>query len=188
MTNHDAPTAPRLLHLPGWGGSSLSHWQTEWARKFGDERVEQDDWDWPRRGDWMTRLEEVLLADQADARPAVLIAHSLGCHLVAAWAAHSKNTARVQAALLVAPPDLDRPEAPPQLHSWRPLVREPLPFRSLVVYSSNDAYASVDAALRLAADWGSASVGLGPRGHLNAESGLGLWDEGRALLNGLLRA
>jgi uncharacterized protein len=174
--------SPRFLHLHGWQGSGLGHWQTEWARKLGDETLEQDDWVWPRRGDWMTRLEEVLLAD---ARPTVLVAHSLGCHLVAAWAAHSGHTARVRAALLVAPPDLDRHDAPPQLHSWRPLVRERLPFPSLVVYSSNDPYGSTEQSLRFAADWGSESVAIGPRGHINAESGLGAWPEGRALLDGL---
>ena len=49
----------------------------------------------------MARLDEVLLEDDT---PAVLVAHSLGCQLVSAWAAHSRLTARVHAALLVAPP------------------------------------------------------------------------------------
>ncbi len=84
----------------------------------------QDDWLWPRRGDWMARLDEVLLADARLAQtPALLAAHSLGCLLVAAWAAHSRHTARVAGALLVAPPDTERADFPPQLAGWRDIVR-----------------------------------------------------------------
>ena len=72
------------LLLPGWQNSGPAHWQSRWEALHGFERVEQADWVWPRRGDWMACLEEALLADP---RPAVLAAHSLGCHLVAAWAA-----------------------------------------------------------------------------------------------------
>ena len=39
----------------------------------------------------------------------------------------------------------------------------------------------------MAADWGSRVLEAGPRGHLNADSGLADWPEGRQLLAGLLR-
>ena len=97
--------APRVLLLPGWLDSDAAHWQSRWERRFADRRVQQDDWQWPRRGDWMARLDDVLLETE---RPALLVAHSLGCHLVASWAAHSQHTARVRGALLVAPPDTER--------------------------------------------------------------------------------
>ena len=74
----------RVLSLPGWLDSGPGHWQTLWESQHGDTRVVQSDWLWPKRGDWMARLEEVLLEDE---RPALLAAHSLGCQLVAAWAA-----------------------------------------------------------------------------------------------------
>ena len=61
--------APRVLILPGWLGSGPGHWQTRWEALHGDQRVEQADWTWPRRGDWMARLEEVLLESP---QPAVL--------------------------------------------------------------------------------------------------------------------
>ena len=86
----------RVLFLPGWLISDHDDWQSRWQRQFGYQRVEQADWQWPRRGDWMARLDEVLLADP---RPALLIAHSLGCQLVAAWSQHSQHTARVRGAL-----------------------------------------------------------------------------------------
>jgi len=176
--------SPRTLLLPGWLDSGPAHWQSRWERRYGHERVEQADWVWPRRGDWMARLEDVLLAS---ARPAVLVAHSLGCQLVAAWAAHSDHGRRVQAALLVAPPDTERPETPPNLRGWRPIVRDRLPFPSLVVASSDDPFCSLARAAQMAADWGSTWHGIGARGHVNGESGLGDWPEGAALLDALRR-
>jgi len=165
----------RVLLLPGWQDSDPDHWQSRWQRQHGWQRVVQDDWFWPRRGDWMARLEEVLLESQ---QPVVLVAHSLGCHLVAAWAAHSSHTALVLGALLVAPPDTESPDMPPQLANWRPMVRKRLPFTALPLHSSDDPFANADRTERLAADWGATSRCLGARGHLNAESGLGDWPEG----------
>jgi len=183
------PAVPpaRILLLPGWQDSGPAHWQSRWEALHGDLRVTQSDWDWPRRGDWMARLEEVVLAQPA-AVEVVLAAHSLGCQLVAAWAAHSRHTARVHAALLVAPPDVERADMPPQLHNWRPIVRQRLPFPALAVLSSDDPYCASDRAAALVADWGARSVDAGPRGHLNGESGLGDWPEGRAWLQALAAA
>jgi len=174
---------PRFLLLPGWLDSGPSHWQSRWEALHGCERVHQDDWVWPRRGDWMARLDEVL---QASERPAVLIAHSLGCHLSAAWAAHSQHSARVRAALLVAPPDTERDDMPPNLFNWRPIVRARLPFASLAVVSSDDPYCAPRSAENMARDWGSAITPIGPRGHINGDSGLGDWPEGWALLQSML--
>jgi predicted alpha/beta hydrolase family esterase len=171
--------------LPGWQDSGPGHWQTSWESLHGDTRVVQDDWLWPRRGDWMARLDEVLLA--APATPVLLAAHSLGCQLVAAWAGHSRLTGRVAGALLVALPDTERADMPPQLHGWRPMPRAPLPFPAIAVISSDDPYGAPARMRAVAADWGARIVEAGPRGHLNAESGLGDWPEGRALLLSLAR-
>ena len=172
-------TATRVLLLPGWQNSGPDHWQSRWEALHGDQRVEQHDWDWPRRGDWMARLDEVLLESDT---PALLAAHSLGCQLVAAWAEHSQHTARVKGALLVAPPDTEREDMPPQLHNWRPIRRPRLPFASVTVISSDDPFCAAERSTQMAADWGSSVVMVGPRGHLNSESGLSDWPEGRALL------
>ena len=173
----------RFLLLPGWLDSGPAHWQSRWEALHGCERVQQADWRWPRRGDWMARLDEVL---QASEQPAVLIAHSLGCQLTAAWAAHSRHTARVHAALLVAPPDTEREDTPPNLFNWRPIVRARLPFASRVVVSSDDPFCALDRAASMARDWGSAVTAIGPRGHINGDSGLGDWAEGRALLQSVI--
>ena len=130
----------------------------------------------------MARLDEVLLA--AD-QPAVLAAHSLGCQLVAAWAAHSRHTARVVGALLVAPPDVERDDLAPQLGPWRPIHRTALPFAARVVYSADDPYCSAERARGMAAWWGAAATCAGAAGHLNGESGLGDWPQGVAWLHEL---
>lgn len=168
-----------VLTLPGWQGSGPDHWQSRWERLHGARRVHQHDWLQPLRGDWMARLDEVLLAEPT---PVLLAAHSLGCQLVAAWAAHSRNAARVQAALLVAPPDTERDDMPPQLHTWRPITRARLPFRSTVVSSSDDPFCAPRRAAEMAAAWGASLVLAGPRGHLNADSGLGDWPDGWVML------
>ena len=178
-----------VLVLPGWQNSGPRHWQSRWETVYGDARVEQNDWMHPLRGDWMMRLDEAI--GELEAREAVLqvalVAHSLGCQLVAAWAAHSRKTARVRAALLVAPPDVERDEVQYALHSFTPIVRQPLPFPSLAVISEDDQFCEPERARTMAADWGSRVLEAGPRGHLNSDSGLGDWPEGRQLLADLLR-
>jgi predicted alpha/beta hydrolase family esterase len=176
---------PVVLQLPGWRNSGPDHWQSRWEARHGDVRVQQHDWEWPRRGDWMARLDDVVQAQQ---RPVVLVAHSLGCLLVAAWASVSRHTARVRGALLVAPGDVEAEDGPvPPLPGWRPIVRERLPFASILVGSQNDPYCRLARAQALARDWGSDWVDIGPRGHINAESGLGDWPEGRAWIEPWLR-
>ncbi len=178
-----------LYLLPGWQNSGPTHWQSHWERLLPATRVEQADWEHPLRGDWMARLEEVLLADEALlGRPAILIAHSLGCQLVAAWAAHSRHTARVAGALLVAPPDTERADMPAVLAGWRPVPATPLPFRAMVVASSDDPYCEVERARRFARQWGAQFEPVGRQGHLNSHSGLGEWPQGRALLDRLVSA
>ena len=172
-----------VLLLPGWLNSGPGHWQTRWETLHRFRRVEQDEWTWPRRGDWMARLDEELLA--LPPRPVLLAAHSLGCHLVAVWAAHSRLAGRVHGALLVAPPDLERADLPPQLAPWRKVVRGRLPFPAVAVISDDDPFGAADVTSALAADWGAGIVRAGPRGHLNADSGLGDWPEGLDILERL---
>ncbi|MDG5974159.1 hypothetical protein H010_02782 [Hydrogenophaga taeniospiralis CCUG 15921] len=168
-----------VLILPGWQSSGPDHWQSRWEALYGYRRVDQHDWMRPRRGDWIARLEDVILGTDG---PVVLVAHSLGCILTAAWAEVSRSTARVQSALLVAPGDAEREELRGVLPSWSPIVRQRLPFPSILVGSRNDPYCSFERVQGLAESWGSRLVDLGERGHINAESGLGAWPEGRGLL------
>ena len=172
----------RTLLLPGWQNSGPDHWQSHWERELGFERVEQSDWQWPRRGDWMARLDDMLLASPSSV---VLVAHSLGCQLVASWAAHSQHTAKVHCALLVAVPDTERADMPPQLHNWRPITRQALPFRGAMLFSNDDPYCERERALWMAQQWGIQATDIGPHGHVNTESKLGSWPQALRYLQGL---
>jgi len=134
----------------------------------------------PLRGDWSARLEDEVLAAS---EPVVFAAHSLGCILVAAWAAHSRNTHKVQGALLVAPGDVERDDLRQLIPGWAPIVRQPLPFPSVLIAANDDPYCEAARSRQMAADWGARFVDAGAGGHLNAESGLGDWPQGRQLLN-----
>src|SRR5215203_5779610 len=73
--------SPSLLIVPGLGGSGPDHWQTVWAKRLSRcSRVVQRDWDRPDRELWLQALRQAI--DAAGA-PVVVVAHSLGCALVA---------------------------------------------------------------------------------------------------------
>lgn len=172
-----------VLILPGWQNSGPAHWQSLWEQAHGYQRVQQHDWMRPLRGDWIARLEDVVLGCDG---PVTLVAHSLGCLLVAAWASHSRHTARVQGALLVAPGDAEQEALRPVLTSWAPIAMQRLPFPSVLVGSQDDPFCTLARAQTLASAWGSEFIDAGALGHINAESGLGDWPQGGALLAGLM--
>lgn len=175
-------TPDHVLVLPGWQNSTAGHWQTEWERAYGYRRVEQHDWMAPKRGDWCARLDGVVADSDG---PLLLVAHSLGCILVAWWAAHTRHAHKVQGALLVAPGDVERPELAAPLTGWLPIARQRLPFASVLAASSDDPYCTLQRAQGMASDWGARFVDIGAQGHANAVSGLGLWPAGHALLRSL---
>ncbi|HSV59325.1 MAG TPA: alpha/beta fold hydrolase [Variovorax sp.] len=172
----------QVLLLPGWQNSDPEHWQSRWEALHGDQRVQQHNWTRPLRGDWQVQLEEAVLAAR---KPVLLAAHSLGCILVAAWAAHSRNTHTVRGALLVAPGDLEREDLRQLIPGWAPIVRERLPFPAHLIAASNDPYCDAARSRQMAADWGARFTDVGARGHINSESGLGDWPEGRRWLHEL---
>ncbi len=174
-----------VLTLPGWQGSGPAHWQSRWEALHGYTRVEQHDWQRPLRGDWMMQLEETLLACD---EPAVLVAHSLGCLHVAAWASHSRNTHRVRAALLVAPPDTERDDLRALLPSWSPVPLPLLAFPARVLASGNDPFCTPKRARQFASAWGAELIDAGRCGHLNADSALGDWPQGHEQLLQLINA
>lgn len=172
-----------VLVLPGWQNSGPDHWQSRWEALHGFRRVQQHDWMRPLRGDWLIQLEEAVLRST---RPVVLVAHSLGCIQTAAWASISQQTHRVRAALLVAPGDVEQADVRPLLPTWQPIALQRLPFASTLVGSHNDPYCRFERAQALAQAWGSTLHDMGDAGHINAETGLGDWPQGMALLHDLL--
>jgi serine hydrolase len=173
-----------VLMLPGWQNSGPGHWQTLWEKQYGYVRVEQHDWLKPLRGDWIARLEDMVLSRD---EPAMLVAHSLGCILVAGWSAVSANTHRVKAALLVAPGDVERPDIREQIPTWSPIALRALPFPSLLLASSDDPMCDLARARRFAHAWGAQFMAYGKCGHINGDSGLANWPEGHDLLKDLMK-
>ncbi len=174
--------AIRYLILPGWQGSPADHWQSHWQNTLpAASRVEQLDWQQPQPRDWVASLDRRLAEVGI---PTILIAHSLGCITVARWAAQASGHAlqRVRGALLVAPADVERDGCPQALCSFAPIARQPLPFPTRVVGSSNDPAASVPRVLELAEQWGSEVAIVQGAGHINAQSGFSHWEQGFAQL------
>ena len=168
----------RTLIIPGWRNSGPGHWQTLWEQQLPDaSRVQQDDWVSPTRNAWVGAVTRAVLA-RPD--PVLLVAHSLGCIAVAHLPADV--LARVHGALLVAPAD---PERRAVLCDFAPVPYARLPFRSIVVASTNDPYCPARLAGAYARSWGSTLVKLSDAGHINVASGFGDWPEGLALLQSL---
>jgi uncharacterized protein len=165
--------------LPGIGGSGESHWQTLWERRDPRAVVFQpSSWDQPKLDDWIAALDRAVATA---AEPAVLVAHSLACLLVAHWVA--RGAARVAGAFLVAVPDPDGPVFPAErAASFRAVPAQTLPFPTLIVASANDPYGSLGYVERCAARWGAGLIVAGALGHINEASGLGEWPFGVALL------
>jgi predicted alpha/beta hydrolase family esterase len=171
---------PSIVIVPGWRNSGPGHWQSLWAEALpGAVRVVQSDEDWqrPKCHAWVQAVSRTILAQPG---PVVLVAHSLGC--IAVTHLPSDVARRVHGALLVAPAD---PERRGVLSDFAPVPYQPLPYRSIVVASTNDPYCPVRTAGAYARSWGSELVRLQNAGHINVESGFGEWPLGLALLQSL---
>lgn len=178
-------TSPMILTVPGLGGSGEGHWQTRWEDRYPwFSRVDLGLWDNPDRNLWVERLDAAI---RRATGPVILVAHSLGCQLVAWWAALSSPSYRqpVAGALLVAPADPDHGLACNRISRFGPPPLHPMPFPTVLVASRNDPYASFDRSALFAKSWGSHLVDAGDAGHINAESGLGDWPLGLSLVDRL---
>ncbi len=168
-----------VLTIPGLWNSGPEHWQTHWeARHPSMQRLQQRDFDQPDRSEWVATLEYAVRNSET---PPVLAAHSLGCALVAQWAEDCGGDG-VLGAFLVAPSDVEAPDYPIEGRSFSEMPRTRLPFPSVVIASTNDAYVSIERAHRFATDWGSRLLLIGEAGHINADAGYGPWPEGEAML------
>ncbi len=177
--------AGSILILPGLGNSGPDHWQTAWETELPNcQRVHQADWDNPDLDSWIHALEEAVGAAEA---PVVLVAHSLACALVAHWAAATKFANKIHGALLVAPADVEDVERTPlEARGFAPMPLEVLPFHCLVVASNDDPFVDPGRAHFFASCWYAGFADAGALGHINADSALGGWPEGREFLAEIL--
>lgn len=177
---------PAILILPGLYNSGAGHWQTVWEAILPNaRRVQQRDWDAPDRDEWVATLDATIRATEGSL---ILAAHSMGCALTAWWAAsHGSEThaQKVKGALLVAPPNVEREDFPEQVTGFAPMPRRRLPFKAIVAASSDDPWCPLEIAHGWANDWGASFHDIGPRGHINGDSGLGEWLQGQKWLEEL---
>ncbi len=176
------------LMVPGIGASSAEHWQSLWQRDLADARtVEQAVRDRPDIEIWLAVLNRTMAACR---NPIILVAHSLGCALVAHWQERVQHgrfeepAAAVAAAMLVAPGDVDIER--PGLEAVRPFAPMPLPrfaFPSVVVASTDDPWVTAARSAHFARGWGSDYVCIGPMGHISVDSGCGPWPHGMEILS-----
>lgn len=177
---------PVILIVPGLDDGGPHHWQALWQAQCSDcRRLDLGAQDLPFRNNWVNRIN---LAIHQAGRPVVLVAHGLGCLAVAWWAEYERPTYGnpVVGALLVAPPDVDRPGADPRLARFAPAPRLPMPFPSFLAASQDDPFCALRAAQLLASDWGSRFAFAGAAGHIDGEAGVGDWLLGKRLLAQLL--
>lgn len=183
-------STPLVLIVPGLRDHVSEHWQTWLATQWPGARSLQ-----PLGRENLSlaqRLDDLEQAVATSTQPVLLVAHSGGCVLVAHWARRTPNAHRVSGALLATPPTFDRelPPAYPPLAAldaagWLPVPRQALPFPALVGASRNDVLGEYEAVGKLAQDWGSDTVDLGPVGHLNPASGFGPWPQALDLIRQL---
>jgi predicted alpha/beta hydrolase family esterase len=171
-----------IIMLPGYAGSGEFHWQTYWEAADPEiRRLAPSSWDKPELEDWASALE---VAVENAKSPPVFVAHSLGCLLVAHWAAWSSLP--VAGAFLVAPPDPESCAFGEPGKSFAIVPEGRLRFPSLIVASSDDLLADLDYVDRRADQWGSAVIDVGPQGHLGSVSNLVEWKQGRDLLTAFM--
>lgn len=177
-----------ILVVPGYSGSGEAHWQSRLIAKLPSAtRVEQPDWNY---GHLAAAVAAVVDAVERAEKPVAFITHSAGgnllAHAVPALAAKGLLD-RVRGAFIVAPPSDETLAKLPGLDpAFVPTPRERLPFKALLVSSSNDPTHGAGEAKALADAWGTDFADAGPAGHINAESGHGPWPEGMMRFAGFL--
>lgn len=173
-----------ILLLPDLDGAAPGHWLRRWAERFGNGRlVEHQHAGRPQRTEWLKAIEnEIMMAT----RPVVLVAHGLAVSAVAHVAQRLVDT-KVRGALLVAPPDHEQGDLPPAFREFGNVPRDPLPFPSMLVASTDDRGCSIDSAVDLATAWGSELHLARNAGHIDLQSGHGPWPEGLLIFTRLMQ-
>jgi len=170
-----------ILIIPGLGNSGEDHWQSRWEREFNFKRINQKDWDTPVCNDWIETIDHTIKT--LDSENIILVGHSLACSTIGYWS--KKYNRKIKGALLVAPSDTEADTYPTGTTGFAPMPIQALPFRSIVVASTNDFYVRLDRATFFAHRWGSELINIGEAGHINIASGYGKWDYGLQMLKQL---
>ncbi len=177
-----------ILIIPGYEGSGPVHWQSRMVGKLSTARiVDQPDW---LHTSQTVAVAQIVKAVTEATRPVVFVAHSLG-NILVAQAVPALTAAdvidRVKGAYLVAVPTARALSVLAAVDpAFAKIPRDPLPFRSVLVASSNDPFASLEEAADISTAWGSKLIEAGEQGHINTASGHGPWPEGMMSFAGFL--
>ena len=174
----------KFLIIPGYQGSDENHWQSRWEKKYASnaERLTLSDFTNTEKKYWTKAILEQIKDSESEY---VVIAHSLGALSFAhTYAKYVINN--VKAALLVAPPDVEKNAKAAFLHEFTTLPDFKFKIPVYLVASTDDPYCKIERAGELAEKWGAELINVGPKGHINSESGIGDWPEGEKLLQELL--
>jgi len=172
----------KILLLPGLGNSGVQHWQSYWEKQFPEfVRVQQRDWENPVCDEWISVIDEKV--NEYNHNEVILVAHSLACSTVVHWAKKYKRI--IKGALLVGPSDTEASTYPPGTTGFVPVPLIKLPFKTIVIASSDDCYVTIERARFFAQCWGSDLVNIGSAGHINVAAGFGPWPDGLIYLKQL---
>ena len=171
----------KYLIVAGLNNSGPKHWQSFWAKSLPNAvRVEQRDWDNPQKEEWVETLDKTIAGLDSDT---IIVAHSLGVATTVPWLAkklaEGNVPAHVKGAFLVSPSDVDNIKI---INSFAPMPLVKLPIPAAVVASDNDEFVTIERSEFFAKSWGASLFRAGALGHINSDSDLGEWEQGRAFL------
>ena len=165
--------------IPGIDNSDQAHWQSIWETEWGAsaaridvaswEKPELDDWCWPSTAPCVRRVRAQSWSPTALAvwLPPSGRQPTPPCPEGCSWSAHrtlAVHLSRVSwPALLLSTPNPYIPQA------W-------------LCPATTNSFCTLERAEQLARGWGLPLISVGPLGHINSASGLGRWEDGRALL------
>ncbi len=136
--------------------------------------MEHANWGHPQASDW---IDDVSRVAHENPEPKVFVAHSLGCLLVVQGFSNM-NALNILGGFLVALPDPKAAAFPKTANGFlTPQFMKPS-FRTWILASRNDPYASLEFSKLLAFHWNSRFIDVGEKGHINLGSNLGFWDQG----------
>ena len=168
--------AKKVLLLHGWGGSDSPHWQSwlagELAKDYGKVSfLKFSNYDFPNLSMW----KKELLQELEDFKPDIVVCHSLANTL---WfhLCQDDNFLSVEKLYLVAPPSMECKIE--ELKSFFPLhiPKNPHAKETILISSTNDPYMSMKEVKELQNSLNVKMKILENAGHINADSGFGMWD------------
>ena len=113
----------------------------------------------------------------------ILVSHSLGVVTTVLWLlrVHKEHTLpkNIKGVFLVAPADADTVDV---IKNFAPMPTEKLPLPACIVGSENDPYMAFERTKFFAEAWGAKLFNAGALGHINSDSNLGEWEQGRKFL------